>query len=231
MGNKQSTQRRNTDNTEQHLQYRTPKGPVPAAAIPLHLEDAPAPNTRTRSRYPREYRNNEGQRGQTRTQPIDDFETGPGRAQGPAGRLHEYPIPPPDTQFRFRYDDPCMNAHQVERRIHRNERANVFGPADGRPGNDPMTVRAAVRVAQVDGKDELITAGVLAHPPGNRTGFQRAPIEPLDRQGRQILQRDVDEKGRTRTYPPRGLDAAFVEGVETNHERVHRPTYPQMRRR
>ncbi|CAI0641775.1 unnamed protein product [Colletotrichum noveboracense] len=247
MGNKQSApQRRNTDNAEKQLlilihvvpctkpkadtalkQYRTNHGVIPVANVPRHLEDAPPPFTETRSGFPHEYRNNEGQ--EVRTQPFANFVTGPNRAQGPAGQLHEYTIPGPNTQFRFDYDRRCINARQANRPIHPNERANVMGPANGAPRNDPQQMRAAVRVARVNGKEETVVVGVMDHPEGEQRMLQRAPFEPISRQGRQAMERETDEKGRSRTYPPRGVDAAFVQDVEAQYRKVNPPAHPEMR--
>ncbi|KAK2730827.1 hypothetical protein CKAH01_19093 [Colletotrichum kahawae] len=76
MGNKNSTpQRRNTDNTEQQLQYHTPHGPISAADVSKHLETVPPPYTRTQSNYLHPYRGREG-RGVNETKTFDDYVTG-----------------------------------------------------------------------------------------------------------------------------------------------------------
>ncbi|KAK1659854.1 hypothetical protein BDP55DRAFT_772269 [Colletotrichum godetiae] len=229
MGNKQSTpQRRNTDNTEKHLQYHTVHGPVSAHDVAKHLETVPPPHTRTPSNFPHDFRGREGPvNNETKT--FDDYVTGPGRSQGPTGPMQEYAIPQPGEQFNFQFDRRCLNARQAGRVVHPNERANVMGPANGRPGNDPMQTRAAVRVAQVNGDEKIAVVGVVAHPNGNRTGLVRAPLEPLSREGRQELTRHTDERGRMQTYPPRGIDAKVYETAETRSGRVRPPAHPQMR--
>ncbi|KAK1855583.1 hypothetical protein CCHR01_01758 [Colletotrichum chrysophilum] len=229
MGNKNSTpQRRNTDNTEQQLQYHTPHGPVSAADVSKHLETVPPPHTRTRSNYPHPYRGREG-RGVNETKTFDDYVTGPGRSQGPTGVMHEYPIPTSGDQFIFQYDRPCQRARQAQRQIHPNERANVMGPINGRPANTPGQTRAAVRVAQVNGEEQSTVVGVMVHPEGNLQRLERAPLEPLSREGRQEMTRHADERGRTRTYPPRGVDAGFVGVIETRFAKERPPAHPQMR--
>ncbi|KAJ3949108.1 uncharacterized protein N0V96_000220 [Colletotrichum fioriniae] len=181
MGNKQSTlQRRNTDNTEEHLVF-------------------------------------------------DDYVTGPGRSQGPTGPMQEYAIPQSGEQFNFQFDRRTQNARQAARVIHRNERANVMGPANGRAANDPIQTRAAVRVAQVNGEEKIAVVGVMTHPDGDHAKLVRAPLEPLNREGRQELTRHTDERGRMRTFPPRGLDAKVIENVETRFANPHPATHPGMR--
>ncbi|KAK7451409.1 hypothetical protein CaCOL14_009370 [Colletotrichum acutatum] len=228
MGNKQSTpQRRNTDNAEEHLQYHTLHGPVAAKDVSKHLETVPPPHTRTPSRYPHEFRGTQGRGEGPKT--FDDFATGPGRSKGPTGPMQEYPIPQSGEQFNFQYDRRPLNARQANRRLHPNERANVMGPADGRPANDAFQTRAAVRVAQVNGGEKMAVVGVMAHPTGDTAKLVRAPLEPLSREGRQEMTRHADERGRVRTYPPRGIDAKVYEDAETRSGRVRPPSHPQMR--
>ncbi|KAK1705860.1 hypothetical protein BDP67DRAFT_186942 [Colletotrichum lupini] len=228
MGNKQSTpQRRNTDNPEDQLQYHTPRGPVAAKELSQHLESVPPPGTRTRSQYPHAFRGRQDWNTEAKT--FDDYVTGPGRSQGPTGPMQEYPIPQPGQQFNFQYDRRAQPAAQANRVLHHNERANVMGPANGQGPNDPMQTRAAVRVAQVSGKEQIAVVGVMAHPPGDPRKLVRAPLEPLGREGRQEMARHADERGRIQTYPPRGIDSQIYADAETRSGRVRPPAHPEMR--
>lgn len=133
----------------------------------------------------------------------------------------------PNRQNHFRYDERPLRANQINRPLHPNERANVMGPSGGRPRNDPGQMRAVTRVA-AGGRNVVV--GVMDHPPGNLRGFQRAPYEPVDREGRQAAQRHVDQHLlRQQTVPPRGQDALVVAGFETRYERVRAPRRPGMR--
>ncbi|KAK5987797.1 hypothetical protein PT974_11931 [Cladobotryum mycophilum] len=52
---------------------------------------------------------------------------------------------------------------------------------------------------------ECPTSGVIYHPEGNPQGFHRAPLEPIDRQGIQVIRRyddDHDNPQRVSTWPP-----------------------------
>lgn len=122
-------------------QYRTNQGAVSAHSVSQQLQNVPVPHTRTRSNFPHVYRNQEGAVGNT-TQPFNNYVTGPGRANGPAGQLQKYPIPTPGEPFHFHYGERTINAHQARREIHPNERASVMGPPGGKPRNDPKQRRA-----------------------------------------------------------------------------------------
>ncbi|KAK0618875.1 hypothetical protein B0T14DRAFT_432759 [Immersiella caudata] len=218
MGSGNSTpQRRNTDGEESQLQYRTNRGPIPAHIVPQQIDGAPPIGAETDSGYPDRYHNREGPRN-NRQQNFETYTTGPGRAAPGAlqGRLHEYPIPTSGTVQRFDYDRPSARLRQVVYRanLHPNERAFV---ARQDPLNDPGATRAVVRI--VAGNDGLVrneVVGVIAHPHGNPQGFDRAPVEPINRQGRQEAARhqDMQQSARQLTYPPRRVDAEWVAGVE-----------------
>ncbi|KAK4446718.1 hypothetical protein QBC34DRAFT_411221 [Podospora aff. communis PSN243] len=222
MGSGNSTpQRRNTDQdgVQSQLQYRTNRGPIPVNIVPQQVQNAPLPGPHIRrDRYPKEHRNEEGPRGNTH-QNFETYTTGPGRAAPGAagGRLHEYPIPTAGTVRPFDYDQRPARLQQVMYReaLHPNERAFV---ARQPPLNDPGATRAIVRTVDAgDGRPEQkVVVGVVAHPHGNPQGFERAPVEPINRQGRQgaVRHQDMQNGGRQLTYPPRGVDAEWVAGVE-----------------
>lgn len=210
-------------------QYRTNRGPVPMHMVPQQIRHAPGVNAATPSGYPHGYRNNEGPAG-ARRQNFDNFVTGPGRAHGPPGQLYEYPIPTPGQPHHFRYEQRPARAQQVERRLHPNERANTMGPAHARALNDVGQTRAVVRTTNHGGWRQNVVVGVMDHPPGNMRGFQRAPIEPINRQGRQEATRHLDNQlSRIRSYPPRGIDAERAGNVERNYQRERRPAHPHYR--
>lgn len=188
MGSGNSTpRRRHTEDEQSRLQYRTNRGPVPASIVPQQIQNAPAAGTRTRTRsgYPRVYRN-QGPREAPR-QNFETYTTGPGRAAAvgsEAGEVYEYPIKTQENHHQFGYNRRVTRARQVVARenVPLNQRAYV---ARLPPPNVPNTTRAVVRIAEGTGIDgarrQNVVVGVMDHPPGNTTGFERAPIEPMNR--------------------------------------------------
>lgn len=152
---------------------------------------------------------------------------GPGKVPG---ELTEYPIPTPGEPFHFRYGENAVPARKMQRQLHPNERANVMGPSEKLPRNDAMKTRAITRQSNAGGSAHNEVVGVVSHPPGSRTALERAPMEPIDRSGRQAAQRHTDKDlNRVQTIPPRGYDAADLARFEDKYKRERRPAYPKMR--
>ncbi|KAK2813484.1 hypothetical protein FQN49_008307 [Arthroderma sp. PD_2] len=165
--------RTNSESRLSQLQYSTPRGNIPATvaagSIRRDLE-----NTRTRSGYPGEYRNNEGPAGD-RHALFEGFQTGRGAT------LHEHPVRRPhEPHFEPLRNRPRL--HQLENPIHPNDRGRVVRA----PHNDPGPFRAVTSSSH----NNLV--GVTYHPTGDRRGFREATLEPIDRQGRQDAQRHRD---------------------------------------
>jgi len=173
-------QRRNTNNSYNNLQYHTDRGNIPAGVLHHQANRAPAPGTRTRTRFPHEYRNAEGPAGLRQ-----DFY--PDEVRRAGGQLYEVPVLQVDPRHRnFDYQGRMPNAQQMARPVHRNDHRQMFRAT---PRNDPGPVRAVV-----DRNGRVV--GAMAHPNGNVRGFNRAYLEPMDRQGRQDHRRHQD-----RTHP------------------------------
>lgn len=139
---------------------------------------------RTPSRYPRQYRNNEGSGSET----YQNFRAEELRR---VEKLYEYPVTQPGEP-RFDFNRRTTSARQMERPVHRNDRRRVVE----HPYNTPGALRGVV-----DQYGDLI--GATAHPEDRPLGFHRAHLEPLDRQGRQYVHRYHDHISREETWPPR----------------------------
>ena len=103
--------------------------------------------------------------------------------------LYEYPVTPaaqqnPSTgqiQQHFDYDRKAATARQME--------------SQGRRGNEPLNPAVHLRYLQIQRNDPGPIRGVtdqhgniigaMAHPEGNRIGFERASLQPLDKEGKQ----------------------------------------------
>lgn len=163
---------------------------MPARVLDDQVQRAPRPGEGRRGAYPREYRNQEGATHESR-QNFQDWE------RRGAGQLHEYPVTTTE-QRPFDYQRRPARAEQVGRPIHPRDRARLAR----QPLNDPGPIRA------VTGQDQRVI-GAMAHPEGNRRGYERAPLEPLDRQGRRDAVRYQDSRGysdhnrTSSTWPPR----------------------------
>jgi hypothetical protein len=90
------------------------------------------------------------------------------------------------------------------------------------PLNDPGATRAITRIADVNGDQQSVPVGVSQHPPGNKRGLDRAPIEPMDRDGRQVVVRHADRRmAQSRSSHDRGVPASRFAAIE--HRSSHGP--------
>ena len=137
-----------------------------------------------------------------------------------------FDVTKPPTSVR---DDIAGN-----RTLHPNDRAH----AEQNPVNDPDVCRAVVHNVvrdttmpnPVTETSEPHVLGLVYHPEGDRRGFRRAPLEPMDRRGRQIVRRhddDHDRPQRGSSWPPRGLDAGELACIEARYQKRE----PSRRRR
>ena len=102
----------------------------------------------------------------------------------------------------------------IENNLHRNDRRTVARD----PPNDPGIYRA---IANGPPGGDYNHSGLIYHPEGNLNGFVRAPMEPLNRRGRQHLNRYVDDfdgdKNRSVTWPNREEDACAYASREQRY--------------
>jgi hypothetical protein len=126
------------------------------------VRDAPAPDERTKSKFPHLYRNQEGSAPNVR-QNFENWETPGGRDGNPQHR--EYPIVQGAQGFNYNQ---------------KTTPPNYNGP---RVPNDPGPFRA------VTTQDQNHIVGAIYHPVGNPRGFERAQLQQLDQQGRELVRR------------------------------------------
>ncbi|KAK3937370.1 hypothetical protein QBC46DRAFT_416362 [Diplogelasinospora grovesii] len=199
-------------------QYHTTRGPIPMNLAQQQIRQALGLDSRQKSGYPHRYHNEE--------KIIEDFVTGPGRAHGRPGDLHLFPIATSGELHHFRYDERIVPWASMMREPHPNERANVMGSSNAKPRNSPGATRAITRVAN----GQNIVVSVVDHPEGDTEGFVGAPIEPINRQGRQEAERYLDkELRRAQSFPPRGIDSEVASKVEQRHKKVRESVYPEYR--
>ncbi|KAK1969657.1 hypothetical protein LY78DRAFT_735750 [Colletotrichum sublineola] len=170
----QNVRRYNTDLPAGLMQFNTPRGNIPFKVAQSVARSAPPKDPRTASRYPREYRNQEGTEDDT-YQNFDDWETHGGRAG--TTKYTEFPVSPAGVQT-FDYNKKAASARQVALPIHPNDRKRVVQ----KPLNDPGPLRA------ITTQNTKQVVGALYHPDKNPTGYERGTLQPLDRAGRVSVQ-------------------------------------------
>ncbi|KAK4148434.1 hypothetical protein C8A00DRAFT_19733 [Chaetomidium leptoderma] len=196
----------NSGNRDNQLHYASPRGSVPLKKAKDDLERAPAPpldGPLGPRMYPKAYRNNEGTR-DNRRENFEAWEIQRPGADGPGdGRLYEYPAKtleqPTPFSSDFDFDSRAAGLAQV-RPPPPNDVQN-YRRRWRTPPNDPGPIRAVVN------KDRQMV-GAMYHPEGNARGYERARLEPLNKQSRAELARHEDKRqaaGRT-TWPQRGSD-------------------------
>ncbi|WDK14786.1 hypothetical protein CGRA01v4_06067 [Colletotrichum graminicola] len=174
----QNVRRYNTDIAAGCTQFNTPRGNIPFKVTQAVARSAPPKDPRTASRYPREYRNQEGSEGDMYHN-FQDWETHGGRAG--TTKYTEFPVPLAGVQA-FDYNKKAATAKQVAQPIHKNDRKRAVQ----RPLNDPGPFRA------ITAQHPKQVIGVLYHPEGNSLGYQRATLQPLDRVGRVSVQQQKE---------------------------------------
>lgn len=161
--------------------------------------------------YPGLYRNDEGGR-------ISLFQSYEARVEQNL-QLVEVPI-----ASRMNLDKRRANLTRVKNRdgpIHPNDRARLVRTEL----NDPGPFRAVLPVDSTTGHTDGV-AGVMYHPEGNPQAFYRAPMEPLDRDGRQALHRWQDDGAYTHrvdTWPPRDENSQDLRDYEARYVRERKP--------
>lgn len=108
-----------------------------------------------------------------------------GNAETP--KLLEYPVnTKPAGHVPFNYNQRPTPAYTVEAPIHRGDRKDLVR----RPYNDPGNVRANVSM------ETGHMVGVTFHPEGNKNGFVRAPMAPLDQATARHMRQHQDMESR-----------------------------------
>ncbi|KAM0434877.1 hypothetical protein ACHAQK_008572 [Fusarium lateritium] len=207
--------RRSSDDDYDKMQYWTPQGSLPTKTVEKQAREVVDPRTNTNTAlYPHEYRNDEGATGQT-TKNFQPYEVG---YDPDKKRLFEVPV---DSRFDLSKKPARVGRILAQEMCHQNDRGRVVC----NPVNDPGTSRGVIAVDRDTGRNYGV-AGVIYHPEGSSRGFNRAPIEPLDREGRQYLRRFADDSAdphRVTTWPPRDEDAQDLETYEDRYKKVRRP--------
>ncbi|KAK4098145.1 hypothetical protein N658DRAFT_561294 [Parathielavia hyrcaniae] len=145
------------------------------------------------------------------TSNFDDWETRQGNdpADPRNGRLYEYPVKrlvqPSPLAAEFRFDKPPHGAKKCQPPPVTSDRKK-YQRRWMVPPNDPGPIRTVV---DKDGR----LVGAMYHPKGNAAGYERAPLEPLDRDGRGELARhnDLEARGGRATWPKRGPAEGWPE--------------------
>jgi hypothetical protein len=123
---------------------------------------------------------------------------------------------------RMNFDKPSASVKKVQGRetVHYGDRARVARSEL----NDPGPYRAIVPIDERTGRTYGV-AGVVYHPEGRPNAFHRAPVVPMDRQGRQALHRYEDDGARgyrVDTWPPRDEDGDDLGSYEARHKQVRK---------
>lgn len=202
-------------------QYYTPRGTVPARVAEQQVQEAAInPATIRGARlYPHEYRNGE----ENSTRNFEPFE----QRNDPENRqFYEVPI-----NSRINLAKPPASAERIrvtETQLHHNDRGRVVK----NELNNPGAIRGVVTGNHTTGENFGLV-GVTYHPEDRPRALRRAPIEPLDREGRQFLRRfddDAADPHRVTTWPPRDEDASELQAYEERYKQVRRPRPPQQQK-
>lgn len=193
-------------------QYATARGNIPIRVVKEQINRAPhAAEPRTKSKYPHQYRNQEG----PANAPRSNFATWETRSGSTT--LYEYPVQVPiqqnpqtgQIQRHFDYDRKASKARQAESQARRSsneplETGNASTLSQATTDeNGPGSCQRPGPIRGVTDRHRNII-GAMAHPQGNLTGFARAPLQPLDREGRQYIRTDQDYRlHSSNTFPRR----------------------------
>ncbi|KAH6612875.1 hypothetical protein B0J18DRAFT_460749 [Chaetomium sp. MPI-SDFR-AT-0129] len=201
----------NSANTPAGFQYNTPRGNLQMDRVNQIVQNAPGAPAHGLGRgvFPKHYRNQEGPRDNPHHN-LSGFESGrPGQDPGDPrdGRLYEYPVKtmaqPQPLKNTFDYTRRAATLAQTIRATRPDD--EDFRDPTREPPNDPGALRA---VTNKDGQ----VMGVVYHPEGNRNGYERARIEPLDAQGRGEQARYRDQQlASSSTWPRRGPESSVPQ--------------------
>ncbi|KAK7424193.1 hypothetical protein QQZ08_008681 [Neonectria magnoliae] len=201
--------RRNTDEERKKMQHWTPRGTIPAKTVDAQVREVADPRNDRGVHFPKPYENTEDT-GPT----IQPYE----RRNHDTTGLYEIAV---GSRMDFARPPARLRAVQAEEHLHHNDRNR----AARNELNDPGIFRGIVPADLATGRTHGVAA-VLYHPDGNPRGFERARVEPLDREGRQYIRRfddDSSNANRVTTWPPRDEDADDLVTYENRHQQVRRP--------
>ncbi|PCD46348.1 hypothetical protein AU210_001755 [Fusarium oxysporum f. sp. radicis-cucumerinum] len=215
--------RRSTDEDMSKMQYYTPRGSIPATVVEEQVRQVPIdPNDdSTNGPYPHMYTNQES----TSTAPNGTiFQRFEQRNRPSETPLYEVPV-----NCRMDLNKKAAPFMKVKRREERPTDPRDRGRVVQNELNTPGPFRGVVAVDKNTGQSRGV-AGVMYHPQGNISAFQRAQMEPLDREGRQYIRRFVDDAAdphRVTTWPPRDEDSEDLTTYENRYKQVRRTRPPQ----
>ncbi|KAH7208074.1 hypothetical protein BKA60DRAFT_652311 [Fusarium oxysporum] len=204
-------------------QYYTPRGSIPATVVEEQVCQVPIdPNDdSTNGPYPHMYTNQES----TSTAPNGTiFERFEQRNRPSETPLYEVPV-----NCRMDLNKKAVPFMKVKRREERPTDPRDRGRVVQNELNTPGPFRGVVAVDKNTGQSHGV-AGVMYHPQGNISAFQRAQMEPLDREERQYMRRFVDDAAdphRVTTWPPRDEDSEDLTTYENRYKQVRRTRPPQ----
>lgn len=177
------------------------------SVVAQHVGLVPDPTGQPWGYYPAIYRNDE-----PHGRNFQQFENRKDRT------LYEVPL-----AARFDMDRRGATLRQINNaeNVHPNDRARVAQSSL----NDPGPFRGVVPFDRTKGRAGP-AIGVIYHPQDRPAGYSRAPVEPMDRNGRQSSRRYMDNNARVHrvvTWPPRDEDGANLATYEERHEQVRKP--------
>ncbi|KAK4240427.1 hypothetical protein C8A03DRAFT_31454 [Achaetomium macrosporum] len=206
--------RRVSESDRRNLQYQTTQGGYPVDVARRQADAVGDPRDTQRSRYPREYRNEEGRAPNTR----ENFDTRTTRRGDE--RYYEVPVHPPTSTDRFDADRRAASLRQVQNaapgNLHPNDRRRVAQ----QPPNDPGRLRQVVAADPHGGPSR--SAGMMEHT--SATGYERSPYAPMDSSGRREQQRYDDYRGgsASASWPPRDARSEDLTRYETQYSSSRR---------
>ncbi|KAJ4016347.1 hypothetical protein NW752_003469 [Fusarium irregulare] len=209
--------RRSSEDDYNKMQYFTPRGELPARVVNQQVQEVPIGMKQDQGKkkdFPHKFRNDveehpNGQKYRT----FEPFEQ---RNRPEEVTLLEVPV-----NSRVNLDKKVVGFRTVQKReatpVHHNDRARVVR----NELNEPGPFRGVVAVDDKTGTNYGVQ-GVLYHPEGDTQRFERAPMEPLSREGRQYINRfkDDDDPHRVTTWPPRDEDGDDLAIYERRHQKV-----------
>ncbi|KAL2023270.1 hypothetical protein VTK56DRAFT_3008 [Thermocarpiscus australiensis] len=140
-----------SDSDPSSLQYLTLEGGYPVNVARRQADAMGDPRVPQRSRYPREYRNQEGRPPNTH----ENFD--PRTTLRPGERYYEMPVIPPTSPSHFDPDRRPASLAQVSRPVHPNDRGRVVQ----HPPNDPGKIRQVVAAGPSGGASRPV--GLMEH--------------------------------------------------------------------
>ncbi|CAI6089193.1 unnamed protein product [Clonostachys chloroleuca] len=198
--------RRNTEDDGRNLQYHTSRGGDLSyrSVQDMSRHAASQPAQTKKFLYPHEYHNGE--------KIFPEWEK--------RGRpLYEAPATY-DDDFDISKKPTLSHKIDAARNPHRNDRARAIR----NPPNDPGPYRVVGMREEYGGGPSGL--GVMYHPEGDRSGFVRAPLEPMSREGHRVELRYEDDRrssSRKTTWPARDYDAEDLARYETQYKQERRP--------